>query len=320
MPVRLPRFLAVSLCVAWTAAMLPASPSKVPSIEIGRDVRGLPVNMPLVGYLATNESGVALALRTGYRLFDTALTYGNQRGIARAIATIGIPRDAVFISTKVPGGLGTAGTIAAHHEDLKQLEMDRVDLLLTHYPCGFPTSPGGKLVNCTKAARQATWRGLEALYKSGKARAIGVAHYCQQHLEDILEIATVDIAVDREEWHIGMGTNPRGLAAFCRKHRISYQSSSPLCGNCAGTDHSELISGPLVTSIGKAHNISGAQVALKWLVQLGSPVTPGTTNPNHLRDNLELFEFMLSETEMRLLSDANKPEGAELPFDCKQHL
>ena len=318
MAVRLWRFLAVSLCIAWATALFSASPSKVPNIEIGRDVRGLPVNMPLVGYLATNETGVALALQMGYRLFDTALTYGNQRGISRAITSIGIPRDAVvFISTKVPGGLGAAGTIAAHHENLKQLEMDHVDLLLTHYPCGFPTSSGGELVNCTKAARQATWRGLEALYKFGKARAIGVAHYCQQHLEDVLEIATVDIAVDREEWHVGMGTSPRGLTAFCRKHRISYQSSSPLCGTCPGTD---LISGPLVTSIGKAHNVSGAQVALKWLVQLGSPVTPGTTNPKHLRENLELFDFMLSKAEMKLLSEASEPKGTALPFDCRQQL
>ena len=115
-------------------------------------------------------------------------------------------------------------------------------------------------MNCSKAARQATWKGLEALYKSGKARAIGVAHYCQQHLQDVMDIATVDIAVNRGEWHVGMGGNPLGVPSFCRKHGISYQSSSSLCGNCAGSDRTQLITGPLVASIGRAHNVSGAQV------------------------------------------------------------
>jgi len=291
---------------------------QTPTVEIGRDVHGNSVNMPLVGYLATNETGVALALTLGYRLIDTALTYDNQADIARAIAEVGIPREAVFVSTKVPGGLGTAGTIAAHEENLKELNMETVDLLLTHYPCGFPSSPGGPLVNCSKPARQATWRGLEAVFKSGKARAIGVAHYCQQHLRDILEIATVQIAVNRGEWHVGMGPDPLGLASFSGSHGIMYQSSSPLCGDCAEQDHMELITGPLVSSIGKAHNVSGAQVALRWVVQRGSPVTAGSSSTKHLIENLDLFDFTLTDAEMAQLDEHSTPPGSELAFDCKQ--
>lgn len=227
-----------------------------------------------------------------------------------------------FISTKVPGGLGMTGTIAAHDKNLQQLGTARVELLLTHFPCGFGTSPAARLesglVNCSKVARQATWRGLEAVYKSGKARAIGVAHYCQKHIEDILEIATVPISVDKEEWHVGMGPDPLGLVSFCRKHGISYQSSSPLCGNCKGAAGTELISGPLVTSIGKAHNVSGVQVALRWLVQSGSPVTPATTNPKHLRDDLNIFDFLLTDSEMAELSAATSPPSGEPVSDvCK---
>ena len=151
--------------------------------------------MPLIGFLTANQSTTAAALAAGARLFDTAFTYDNQAGIAKAIAASGINREEIFISTKVPGGLGTTGTIEAHDQNLQQLGMSKVDLLLTHFPCGFGNGSG--LVNCTKESRQATWRGLESVYKSGKARAIGVAHYCQKHLEDILEISTVPIAVDR---------------------------------------------------------------------------------------------------------------------------
>merc|ERR1712137_732953 len=138
---------------------------------------------------------------------------------------------------------------------------------------------------CSKADRQATWRGLEQMQKAGKARAIGVSHYCQQHIEDVLEIATVPIAVDQEEWHVGMGPDPQGLVSFCKKHGISYQSFSPLCGPCGHPGDKELINGSLVTSIGKAHNVSGAQVALKWLVEQGSPVIAKSNKPAHLREN-----------------------------------
>lgn len=290
----------------------------VPTVEIGLDVHGTPVKMPLVGFLGSNQTGVATALTAGARLIDTALTYNNEADIAAAIAASGIKPQDIFISTKIPGGLGTAGTIAAHERNLEQLKMDTVDLLLTHLPCGFPTKPGGGLVNCSKSARQDTWRGLEALYRSGKARAIGVAHYCQRHLEDILEIATVKISVDREEWHVGMGPDPRGLVSFCKRHGIQYQSSSPLCGNCAGAAHTELINGPLVSSIGKAHNVSGVQIALRWVVQSGSPVTPSTTNPEHLREDMDIFNFALTDSEMLRLNQATSPASEDFPSVCEE--
>ena len=289
---------------------------KLPTLTIGHDVQGRPVEMPLVGFLATNETETASALAVGHRLIDTALTYDNQAAIARAIAAVGVKRDELFISTKVPGGLGSAGTISAHEQNLRQLNMTGVGLLLTHFPCGFPTSPGGPLVNCSKAARQSTWRGLETLYKAGKARAIGVAHFCQRHIKDILEIATVPIAVAREEWHVGMSPDPFGLVSFCRDRGISFQSSSPLCGNC-GAERKELITGPLVQRIGRAHNVTGAQVALRWLVQSGSPVTPASANPKHLREDLELFNFTLSDAEMAQLNLATSPPSVELPSICK---
>merc|ERR1719263_2605375 len=195
--------------------------------------------------------------------------------------------------------MSTGDTIAAHESNLAQLQLSYVDLLLTHFPCGFPTSPTSPPVNCSKKARQDTWRGLEAMYKAGKTRAIGVSHYCQKHMEDVLEIAKVTPAVNQQEWHVGMGPDPEGVVSFCQKHGISYQSFSPFCGPCGPAAHKELISGPLVSSIGKAHNVSGAQVSLRWLVQSGSPVTAATTNPKHLQEDMNIFSFHLTDGEMR---------------------
>merc|ERR1719409_2384397 len=100
------------------------------------------------------EAEVLMALKMGARLIDTANLYGNQDGVGRGIKKSGVPRSQIFLTTKVPGGAGKEGTIAAHEENLKQLS---VDLLLTHFPCSFPTSPTGAPGNCTKAARQDTW-------------------------------------------------------------------------------------------------------------------------------------------------------------------
>lgn len=297
-----------------------------PTLTIGLDVKGAAVAMPMggVGTWMYNdtvaEQTVADALGMGARLIDTANIYGNQVGVGKGIKKSGVAVSELFISTKVPGGLTTEATIAAHDDNLKQLGVERVDLLLTHLPCGFPTSPTGAPVNCSKAHRQATWKGLESIYFAGKARAIGVSHYCQKHLQDVLEIATVQISVNQEEWHVGMGPDPEGLVSFCKKHRISYQSFSPFCGPCGDKANKELISGDLVSKIGKAHNVSGGQVSLRWLVQNGSPVIPKSSNPAHLRQNLDIFQpgFELTEAEMATLNAATSPPSAEpVSGDCQ---
>jgi diketogulonate reductase-like aldo/keto reductase len=296
----------------------------IPTMKIGVK---RPIDMPLGGvgtwlYNASQtEDEVATALKFGARLVDTANMYGNQAAVASGIKKSGVPMSELFISTKVPGGLGKEGTIAAHDQNLKQLGVEKVDLVLTHFPCGFPTSPTSPPVNCSKEARQATWRGLEEIYHAGKARAIGVSHYCQKHLQDIMEIATVDIAVNQQEWHVGMGPDPEGVASFCSQHGIAFQSFSPLCGPCPAADHKALINGPLVNPIAKKYNISGAQVALRWLVQHNSPVIAKSSNIQHVHENLDIFHFKLTNEEMATLDAATAPPSAEpVSGDCKLNL
>ena len=151
------------------------------------------------------------------------------------------------------------------------------------------------------------------------ARAIGVSHYCQRHLQDVMDIATIPIAVNQVQYHVGMGSattsgaNATDNKAFCDANGVTYQSFSPLCGPCQdaqGKPDRSLITGPLVTSIGKKYGKSGAQVSLKWQVQSGIPVIPKTDNPVHLRENIDLFAWTLSDADMATLSAATSPAVA----------
>ena len=147
--------------------------------------------------------------------------------------------------------------------------------------------------------------------RKGKARAIGVSHFCSRHLKDIYEIATIKPAVNQVEFHVGMGS--AGVNAtdvtheFCTKHGITYTSFSALCGPCKTK---ELLTGKLVTSIGRKYGKTGAQVALKWQVQQGIPVIPKSSNPKHLAENLDLFSWQLSQKDMDVLSAATSPAVA----------
>jgi diketogulonate reductase-like aldo/keto reductase len=258
-----------------------------------------------------------MALDYGCRSIDTANMYENQDGVGKAIAAAGFKagqkRKELFLTTKVPGALGFNGTISAHEDNLKQLGLDYVDLLLTHFPCNFDGKTG-----CDKRDRQATWKGLEQMHKEGKARAIGVSHYCQQHLEDVLEVATVPIAINQQEWHVGMGPDPEGVRSFGEKHGITFQSFSPLCGPCGDKLDKELITGQFVTSIGKNYNVSGPQVALRWLVENGSPVIAKTDKLDHLKEDLDLFRFKLMPEDLATLNAATSPPSVEtVAADCK---
>merc|ERR1712203_978756 len=221
-------------------------------------------------------------------------------------------REEIFLTTKVNGGQGENGTIAAHDQNLKFLQTTYVDLLLVHFPCDFENK------FCNPEGRQATWRALERLHKDGKARAIGVSHYCQQHMEDVLEIATVPIAINQQEWHVGMGPDPEGVRSYCDAHNITFQSFSPLCGPCGDKLDRELITGDLVTGIGKNHGKTGPQVALKWLVENGSPVIAKTSSQEHLAQNMDLFSWDFTAVEMQALNAATSPPSVEtVANDCK---
>ena len=268
------------------------------------------VEMPMAGlgtwlYNSTlAEASTSLALKYGYYLVDTALGYKNQDGIGRALKASGRSRSSYFITSKIPGGLNADDTKAALDTGLAQLELDFVDLMLLHFPSDWAQK------NTGKAQRQEQWLALESWAKSGKARAIGVSHYCKRHIQDVLEVATVPIAVNQVQYHVGMGMsgpNATDDKEFDLANGIVYQSFSPLCGPC-GT--SALIDGPLVTKIGARHNKTGAQVSLKWQIQQNVPIIPKTHKVSHMEENIDMFSWDLTEEEMKTLTNAAKPPVA----------
>lgn len=254
-----------------------------------------------------------LAFSLGYRHVDTAFVYENQVGVGQALKETGLPRDTYFVTSKIPGGLNASATAATLDQCMQQLNLDYIDLMLIHFPASFDGKGGRQL-------RQEEWKALEAWAKTGKARAIGVSHYCQHQLEDVLEIATVPIAVNQVQYHVGMGS-AGNMATDDRDFAISkgilYQSFSPFCGPCDPPYNTELISGLLVTDIGKAHNKTGSQVALRWLVQQGIPVIPKSNTTTHLTQNYDIFNFELTTAEMARLTAATTPPvgGGPEPTD-----
>jgi len=245
----------------------------------------------------------------GYRHIDTAFGYDNQDGVGRALKNSGLQRKEYFITSKIPGGLNASATMATANQCLEQLGLSYVDLMLVH----FPASDDGK---GGKAARVEEWKALEKWAKSGKARAIGVSHYCARQIRDIQEVATLPIAVNQVQYHVGMGSaGPLATddKAFIQSQGILYQGFSSLCGPCNPPDNMELINGSLVTEIGKAHGKTGAQVALKWVVQQGIPVIPKSKDLIHQRENMDLFDFELTSTEMARLTTATTPATAGGP-------
>jgi len=296
------------------AAAYAEIPQNIPTVPI-KGVHGT-VAMPLFG-LGTwtindtaAEASVKAAFGIGYRHVDTAFVYENQGGVGRALKASGVARNEYFVTSKVPPGNAIA-TAQNLETCLKDLGLDYVDLMLIHYNDPNISSP---------AQRKEQWLEMEKWAKAGKARAIGVSHYCKHHLEDVLSVATLPIAVNQVQYHVGMGSAGNMAnddKAFAESKGILYQSFSPLCGPCNPPDNKLLINGSLVTDIGNTHKKSGAQVSLRWLVQQGRPVIPRSSNPVHLKENMELFDFDLSDSEMERLNKATAPAvgGGPAPTD-----
>mmetsp|Transcript_25198 Transcript_25198/g.38323 ORF Transcript_25198/g.38323 Transcript_25198/m.38323 type:complete len:332 (+) Transcript_25198:58-1053(+) len=311
-----------TLAVVAAACLAATSNAEVPPGYPSVEMVGLnkeKMQMPLYG-LGTwqyndsrTEDAVVQAFSLGYRHVDTAALYNNLKGVGSGLKKTGLKREEYFVTSKIPGGLNASAAEALLVKSMKELDLDYVDLMLIHFPMDLQ----GK---GSPAARQELWGALQNWALTGQAKAIGVSHYCQHHVEDILKVTKVPISVNQVQYHVGMGTAPDTATddkAWMQKQGILYQSFSPLCGPCNAPDNTELLNGTLVTSIGKAHNKTGPQVALRWLVQQGIPVIPKSDRVEHLKENAALFDFELTKEEMDKLTAATKPAvgGGPSPTD-----
>jgi diketogulonate reductase-like aldo/keto reductase len=241
--------------------------------------------MPVLGLGVWAASGkpcveaVKHALRVGYRLIDTAKVYGNEKEVGLAVRESGIPREDIFVTTKVwSSDQGYESTLRALDASLERLGMEYVDLYLIHWP-------GSK-------KRGDTWRALLELRDRGKTRAIGVSNYYERHLQEVLDASSVVPAVDQIE--LSPFLHPRQVAEFCRQRGIVVEAYSPLT-------RGERLKDRALVAIAEKYGKSPAQIALRWSLQHGYVVIPKSVHPPRIEENADVFDFMLAPADMEAL-------------------
>jgi diketogulonate reductase-like aldo/keto reductase len=225
------------------------------------------------------ERAVRYALEIGYRSIDTAAVYKNERGVGKAIRESGIPREDVFLTTKVWNeDQRKKRTLAAFEESLKRLETEYVDLYLVHWP--------------VKGCYQETWRVMEEIYQSGRAKAIGVSNFQIHHLKDILRDSHTVPSVNQVEFHPFL-VQPE-LLRFCQSHQIQVEAWSPLM-------QGQIVTEPTVQKLAEKYQKTPAQIALRWDLQHKVVTIPKSAHPNRIAENAQIFDFELSQADMNVL-------------------
>ncbi|MFC1411554.1 aldo/keto reductase [Streptacidiphilus sp. N1-12] len=256
------------------------------------------VTMPALGFGVFQTppdetiAAVTTALETGYRLIDTAAAYGNEREVGEAIRRSGVPREEVFIETKVwISDYGYDQTLHAFDKSAGKLGVGTIDLLILHQalPGRFDLT-------------QEAYRALETLLADGKVRAIGVSNFMPDHLDALLKQATVVPAVNQVELHPYF-TQPAVQAADAA-HGILTQAWSPIGGitSYRGTGTSTF-EDPAITAIATAHGKTPAQVMLRWHLQQGRNAIPKSVRPQRIAENIDIFDFQLTPAELEALDN-----------------
>ena len=228
------------------------------------------------------EASVLSALKCCYRLIDTANAYVNEKAVGRAMKRSGIPREEIFLETKLwPSFYEQPDAV---DKTLERLDTGYIDLLLIHQPAGNYI---------------AGYKQMEKAYQEGKAKAIGLSNFNEEQIQEILSVCEVKPAVLQTEVH--PYSQEKKLKAFLAKEGIVIQAWYPL-----GHGDRELIEEPLFAELGKKYGKSSAQIILRWHIQDGNIVIPGSKNPAHIQDNFDLFDFSLTEEEMEKVAAMDK--------------
>jgi diketogulonate reductase-like aldo/keto reductase len=218
------------------------------------------------------------ALEVGYRHIDTAAAYNNESGVGAAVKASGLPRDEVFVTTKLRNGeQGYESALQAYADSCERLGLDHADLYLIHWP--FPSA--GRYVD--------SWRALEKLYADGAVRAVGVSNFLPEHLDELSRASDLVPTVNQIELHPTF--QQRELAEDCRRRGIAVEAYSPLG---QGAD----LSAPAVAEIAEAHEVTAAQVILRWHLQSGHIVIPKSNTPQRIVENLSVDGFELTSSEL----------------------
>lgn len=255
------------------------------------------VEIPCVGYgtyktdPAATATAVTAAIQAGYRHIDTAMVYRNEEGVGQGIKAAGVDRKELFITSKLWNtDRGYEATKVAFQKTLDRLGLDYLDLYLIHWPANE------KQFGAEAAKINAeTWRAMEELYHAGKIRAIGLSNFMPHHVKKLLETVTVKPMVDQIEVHPGWTHSDeiKELQAM----DIVVEAWGPLGGQGA-----TVLSNPTMQEIATAHNKSTAQVSLRWVLQQGVLPLPKSVHVDRMKQNMDIFDFELSPTEMATIS------------------
>lgn len=262
--------------------------------------------IPSIGfgtYKADEAEGIASvisALKNGYRLIDGAAKYENEEAVGKAIKQSGIPREEIFLTTKVwREELGYESTRKALETSLQKLQTDYIDLYLIHWPANERNYDNWKQANAE------TWRAMEDLQKEGRIKSIGVSNFWEEHLTALFETANVKPAINQIEFHPGYWQ--KDLTNFCHENGIVLEAWSPLA-------RGRVFKNETLISLSEKYGKSISQICLRWIVQHGVIPIPKSTTEERIKDNINIFDFELDMEDMTLIN--NLPEmgfSGELP-------
>ena len=255
-------------------------------------VNGLPIPKLGLGTWFIEDDRAAQAVRDaigiGYRNIDTAQAYGNEHGVGEGVRSSGVPRDELFVSSKVAAEIKDYdGAVAAIDGSLTTMGLDYLDLMLIHSPQPWNDWRGGTYAD----GNRQVWRALEEAQQAGKLRSIGVSNFQQSDLENIVAVSTVSPQVNQVLFHIG--NTPDDLLSYCTGEGILIEAYSPIA-------HGEILQNAEVIEMAERYSVTVPQLCIRYALQMGTVPLPKTANPEHMRENAQV-DFTISDEDISTL-------------------